>query len=133
MTLLDSLQTHLPQPRVYVAGPLSAQDAVSYISNLREMVSVGYQLHITGFAPYVPGMDILIGLQDKYNQMEYEDYWCASARWLEVSDAMYKIADSPGADAEEELAHTLNIPVFREMEALIDHFFPATEPARCSR
>jgi len=103
--------------RIYVAGPLNASTATEYLKNVHKMLEAGRELQRHGFAPYLPCLDMLLGMF--CGNFNYEDYWGLNASWIPAAKALYVIGDSPGVEREIKLAEGLGIPVFRSVEELI--------------
>ncbi|MCX8193868.1 MAG: DUF4406 domain-containing protein [Candidatus Pacearchaeota archaeon] len=106
--------------RVYIAGKLNSM-AVDYIKNVHAMLKEAEKVRKAGFSVYVPCLDFLIGVYaGDYN---YKDYFENSISWLEASDAVYACGnwkDSNGAKKEIERANELGIPVFYDLENLVN-------------
>jgi len=103
---------------IYVAGPLNAE-AVGYLRNVHQMLRFGNMVRWKGHSPYIPSMDLLLGILD--GQMNYGDFFDMSQPWLEAlaeirsrPTALWYTAPSPGADQELETACRLRIPVVRD-------------------
>ena len=97
---------------VYVAGKLNAM-AVDYIKNLHKMFKMADAIRREGFAVYVPGLDILLGILT--GNFEYDDYFLNSQPWLAKADYMYVLPNSEsssGTQREIALAKEKRIPVF---------------------
>jgi len=113
--------------RVYVAGKLNA-DAVGYIQNMHRMIRTAKEVRDEGFAVYVPCNDFLEGLVD--GEFDYKDYFDNSQPWLLASQAVFLVPgweDSKGTAREIELAKSKKIPVFDDLEQMVDFFFSTTE------
>ena len=104
--------------RVYIAGKLSdsgnterspSKVVCSYIQNLSEMCACADTVKMNGYAPYVPGLDFLMGITAGY--WEERDYRRLSMAFLEVCDAVLVISESKGVEAEIKRAKELGIPV----------------------
>jgi len=111
--------------RVYVAGALSHKPGTSaeedaergptkvvtdYIQNLAKMCQVSAKLREEGFFPYMPGMDILLGLVA--GTWEEDMYREIGMAYLEVCEAVYVLNITWGVNREIERAEEFNIPVF---------------------
>jgi hypothetical protein len=108
--------------RVYVAGPLNA-NAVEFMQNIHQMLWMGNTVRKAGFSPFIPCLDILLGILD--GTMDYSDYFKMSQPWLEISDAVLvsdgaqrHYTESIGTMAEIKTAKRLHIPVFFSLEKL---------------
>ena len=103
--------------KIYVAGPYTKGDVVL---NIREAVQVGNTLLDYGFIPFVPH---LTGFWHLLCPNSYETWMDYDAEWLKSCDAVLRLdGESRGADAEVELAHKLNIPVFYNTSNLTIYF-----------
>ncbi|MGB9708136.1 MAG: DUF4406 domain-containing protein [Candidatus Pacearchaeota archaeon] len=105
--------------RVYIAGKLNDM-AVDYIKNLHFMIKEAEKVRKRGFSVYVPCLDFLMGLVA--GDYEYNDYFENSQEWLKASEVVYACdnwKNSNGAKKEIELAKSLNIPVFYNLEDLL--------------
>jgi|1_EtaG_2_1085319.scaffolds.fasta_scaffold00342_18 hypothetical protein len=96
--------------RIYVAGPLDADNACLYLSNVSYMLKISNLLRLKGHSPFIPCNDMLLGIL--VGNMVYSDYFNMSQPWLKASDAMFFIAPSPGANRELATAHLAGIPIF---------------------
>ena len=108
--------------RVYVAGALNS-DAVGYIKNAHRMIKTARELRKYGFSVYVPANDFLEGIVD--GSFEYTDYFNNGQEWLKVSQAMFLTPgweSSMGTLREIEVAASLEIPTFKDIDKLIRHF-----------
>lgn len=105
--------------RVYVAGPMSGCE-IDYIHNIGRMSAACRGVWQLGFAPFNPAGDLLMGLAAGVmgNRPTVEAYKAVGMAWLEVSDAVYVIGDSPGVRAEIERAGDLGIPVYWDLHDL---------------
>ena len=107
---------------VYVAGPVSAygashHDAVRVqTQNVERGIDVGMEVLVAGFYPFIPHLTHYFHLRAP------EDYGALYYEWdnvvLRRCDVLLKFASSRGADAEEELAKSLGIPVVYSVEEL---------------
>jgi len=111
--------------RIYIAGPLSSKEkedrnpskvVVDYIANLNIMCQIASEIRRLGYFPYVPGMDLMLGLVN--GDWEEEDYRGIGMSFLEVCDAVYVIAGSWGVQKEIDRAKELGIPVFYNMNEM---------------
>lgn len=115
--------------RVYVAGALStsitdgnrsdSKVVTDYIQNVHDMCMVAARLTKKGYAPYVPGIDFLLGVVA--GNFELEDYRDTGMAFLEVCEAVLAISDSYGVREEVKRAEELMIPVFYN-EKELDEF-----------
>jgi hypothetical protein len=103
--------------RVYVAGPYSKGNLVI---NSREAIKAGERLWKLGYVPFVPHLTLLWEVMFPH---EYQDWLDYDNEWLKTCHALLRLpGESNGADAEEELARGLEIPVFHSIEDLHSAF-----------
>ena len=108
--------------RIYIAGKLN-DDAVGYIKHLHRMIKTAREVRRAGFSVYVPGNDFLEGLVD--GNFGYEEYFQNSQPWLAASDAVFLTPGwetSSGTKREIELAGELGIPVFENLDQMVENF-----------
>ncbi len=67
-----------------------------------------------GHAPFIPGIDFLMGVVGGY--VQESAYRNLSLAFLEVCQAVLVISDSKGVKAELDLARKLNIPIYYSIE-----------------
>lgn len=110
--------------RVYVAGAMSSDNILGVLGNISEGVKYGALLLKEGFAPFVPHLDVAFRLQQgkDYNiPMEY--YYNYTMEWLRVSQYVLVVPDweeSVGTRKEIEMAEKLGIPVYYNLEDLLN-------------
>lgn len=97
---------------IYVAGPLTATTD-RYIQNVSKMLNVAVNLRRLGHCPYVPCMDILLGLIA--GDWEYKDYFDMNFAFIGKCDALFFMESSPGADRELEYAKKLGLKIFYKL------------------
>jgi hypothetical protein len=92
---------------IYVAGPYGKGDPVV---NTRNAILVADKLSELGFVPFIPHLSLLWHMVSPHEV----DFWYSyDNEWLKKCDALLRLpGESPGADAEVELAKSLGIPVF---------------------
>ena len=99
--------------KVYVAGPYTKGDVAQ---NVRIAIEYGDRLIINGYIPYIPHLTHFWHLIFPH---DYEYWLNLDNEWLALCDMVLRIpGDSPGADAEVELAKSLGIPVYYSMREL---------------
>lgn len=113
--------------KVYIAGQLTrlnkndertpSQVVVDYIKNLNKMCQMAFKLIQYGFAPYVPGLDFLLGVVS--GRMEERDYRNIGIEFLKVCDAVLVLSMSPGVKNELAIARKYNIKIFYSFEKLL--------------
>lgn len=102
--------------RVYVAGPYRHPDPVE---NTHRAIKAGDQLWELGFAPFIPHAATmawhLVCPRPEAEWLEYDN------QFLAVCDGLLRLPGfSAGADAEVKLAESLAIPVFYNVQELLD-------------
>jgi len=111
--------------RVYIAGALSSKEdrtrdpskvVIDYLSNVSKMCKVASQVRKLGHFPFVPALDLLLGVIN--GDWDEEDYRGVGMAFLEVCDAVLVISQSWGVAKEIERANELGIPVYYRMEDL---------------
>jgi hypothetical protein len=110
------------RPCVYIAGALRGT-IPEYLSNVSRMVKTGEAVRRQGYSVFIPGLDLLNGVV--LGDLEFHDYFLNSWSWIPKSDAVFvceKSENSQGTKEEVELAYSLNIPVFYNIEELHKHF-----------
>lgn len=111
------------RPRIYVAGPLSADSHEEMEQNVRVAIDAGMGLIRRGYSPFIPHLDYYTWRQYP-NSLDYETFMELDAPWIHVSDAMYVIAESPGVLREVELAKELQLPVYYSISEVPDRSAP---------
>ena len=112
--------------RVFIAGALSSKDStdrtpsqvvVDYIYNIHRMCGVASSVRFAGYAPFIPGADILAGIvSGLWNESDYRD---TSMEFLKVCDCVLVISDSWGVQQEVKEAKRLGIPIYYSFDELI--------------
>lgn len=103
--------------RIYVAGPYTKGDVAL---NVRNAFAAANQLADRGFAPFVPHSTHFWHM---LFPRPYESWLELDNEFLRFCQAVLRLpGESSGADKEVELAAKLGIPVFREIEEVVDHF-----------
>lgn len=108
--------------RVYVAGPYTKGDVAINVRNAYEAAN---RLADLGFAPFVPHATHFWHM---LFPRPYEFWLDLDAQFLPFCEAVLRLPGlSSGADKEVDLARTLGIPVFTEIEELTKHFTKSNE------
>lgn len=108
--------------RIYIAGKLNAM-AVDYLHNVHLMMTEAEKVRLAGFSVYVPAIDLLMGI--KFGYTKYEDYFDNSQPWLTVSEAVFLVPnweDSEGTKREIIRAQAYGIPIFTDLDKMINYF-----------
>lgn len=102
---------------VFVSGPYTLGDVAA---NVSRAIDVATELLDLGFAPYLPHLSHFWHLQ---HQRPYETWMELDAAWLRQCHCMLRIpGESSGADAEEEEAGLLGIPVYYGVHELCEAY-----------
>jgi hypothetical protein len=108
--------------RIYIAGPLSAETPELIDVNVNVAMTAFHALAQEGHYPLCPHVSIFLDRMS-ISHMSYEDWLSYDFKWLEVSDAVYRMYGvSPGADREVQFAIERGIPVFYDMNQVIEAF-----------
>jgi len=101
--------------RVYVAGPITHGDT---LVNARVAFAAATELMGNGFQPFVPHSCYLMHMHAPQTYERWMEYDFA---FLKVCHALLRLpGHSPGADREVEFAKQMGIPVFFDMEPLVN-------------
>jgi len=110
--------------KVYVAGPLSTgkdhqgalYDAVCM--NVRQAIDAGSQLMKLGFAPFVPHYSHFGNL---FHFHEWGEWMAIDKVWVEACDCLLRLpGPSKGADQEVVWAQAARVPVFTDINSLVE-------------
>jgi len=107
---------------IYVAGALSSgkgertnsQVIVDYIQNVHSMCEAAIALIRKGHAPYVPALDILLGIVG--GDLQEVEFRSVGLCFLIVCDAVVIISEGQGVRLEEEIGKELGKPIFYGVE-----------------
>jgi Domain of unknown function (DUF4406) len=103
--------------RVYVAGPYTKGDVAVNVRNAYEAAN---RLADLGFAPFVPHATHFWHM---LFPRPYEFWLDLDSQFLPFCQALLRLpGSSSGADKEVQLAQTLGISVFTEIDDLVKHF-----------
>lgn len=108
--------------RVYVAGAYNADNVISVLGNMRRGMDLSYKVLKEGFSPFCPWLDYHFSL---IGEVSINEYYKFSMDWLRVSDAVLVVPEgvenSKGTQAELEEAKRLGIPIFFDLESLMEY------------
>jgi len=125
------------RPRVYICGPISRGNLAENINQATEAFA---KLAKAGFAPFCPHWSVYsaepatphpsdkvdrvytVGSAAGYPGLEHSDWIGIDLPWVAVSQAVLRLpGESKGADLEVECAMSYGIPVFPDVESLIQY------------
>lgn len=108
--------------RVYIAGPISKGDLRLNIDQAR---AAARWLIQAGFAPLTPQLTCyMVGDTPTADGggFDHAEWMEVDLPWVDVADAVLRLrGHSPGADEEVARAEARGIPVYTDLETLIDH------------
>ena len=107
---------------IYVAGKLN-DDTIGYLLNIHKMLKVAEEARQAGFVPFIPALDLLMGICFGYT--DYEQYFGLSQEWLKRSDGVLLVPGwetSKGTKREIITANEYGIPVFKNLKEMKNHF-----------
>lgn len=101
--------------KVYIASPYTKGDIAV---NVRRQIDCADELMDLGFAPFLP---LLAHFQHLIHPRDYEDWTEIDLEWVKSCDALLRLSgESEGADREVALAEKLKIPVFYNIDELLE-------------
>lgn len=111
------------RPRVYVAGPYSADNVLGVLRNIWRGEQLCAELFDLGFSPFCPWHDASYAKYLWPYDLKDQDFKDLSFAWLEVSEAVFLIdgwEKSEGVKAEIAFAEAHGIPVFSDYDKLLE-------------
>ena len=115
--------------RVYICGPITPRGnrnkSVEHLTNIKRGIQAGKMLMRMGFSPYNPFLDYSYWLVDdndfflSVNHIRRMDL-----DWVDVADAVFclpKWKKSVGAQGEVERAKKKGVPIFDNIDALVEY------------
>jgi hypothetical protein len=112
--------------RIYIAGPYGDQLPKDQIRrNVEAADNVARALAKMGHTPFCPHK-MTWGWEDD-PELDKDDFLRIDLEWLELCDALFFIAPSPGADIERREAERRGIKVFTKLEEVPPNCSPKPE------
>lgn len=110
--------------KVYVAGAMSADNILEMLENIHDGVKIGGEILSKGFAPFVPHLDVFFKIQGgKDLQIPMEYFYGYTMEFLKACDVVLVCPNwqnSKGTLAEINMAKELNIPVYFDIDEMIE-------------
>jgi len=104
--------------RIYIASPYTVGDVAV---NVKAQLDAAAKLIDVGFAPFVP---LYSHFQHMAHPRPYHVWTSLDNEWVPVCDCVLRLpGESKGADAEVELAKSLNLPIYYSVEEAIEAYF----------
>ena len=115
--------------KIYVAGAYSDDNVIGVLKNIGRGEDWAAELFRRGFAPFTPWHDKSFVIGRYTEEFDVNDFYEYSIEWLLVSDALFIVPNEPGLKdwnesigtlKEIEIAKNSNIPVFYELNDLLN-------------
>lgn len=104
------------KPKIFISSPYTLGNVSE---NVRRQIQTADELMNLGFTPFTP---LLYHFHDMFCPRDYEDWLAIDLEWMLVCDAVLRLpGESAGADREVMVAKEKNIPVFYDIEELIQN------------
>lgn len=113
--------------KVYVAGAYSDDNVLGVLKNIGRGEDTASELFQLGYAPFTPWHDKTFVITHWMADFSVQSFYEYSMEWLKVSDAVLVVdnadglknwQDSVGTKKEIEVAESLGIPVFFDIDSL---------------
>lgn len=108
--------------RIYVCGPYTASTKYDVEKNVTKAIDVGLELFKKGHYPFIPHLTHYVEIRGKErgNVPTWTEYMMRDLAWLGVSDALYFIGRSQGADIELEAAYEDGLDIYYALDEVPD-------------
>lgn len=108
--------------RIYIAGPYTASTKCDVERNVTKAIDVGLALFKKGHFPFIPHLTHYVEMRGKEcgNVPTWTEYMMRDLAWLGVSDALYFIGRSRGADIELEAAYEDSLDIYYTLDEVSD-------------
>ena len=105
--------------RVYISGPMTIGD---WEANIRQAEEIAKRLIAAGFSVLCPQ---LTGRMTDHEKIPHDVWIENDLPWVECAEVVFRIpGESRGADAECVHAKSFSIPIYHDIEELIDNVHP---------
>lgn len=105
----------MSKKKIYIAGPYTKGDVAI---NVKNAIDVADRLMDAGFLVYLPHLTHFWHLVSPHS---YECWLELDIAFLRHCDALFRIeGESAGADKEEDIATKIGIPIFNDINLLIE-------------
>ena len=101
--------------RIYIAGPLNAENAREMKLNADRAIEAGCKLMAKGHSPYIPHLSFYVWTHPA-GGFNYEDWMELGFSFLETCEGFLFLAPSPGADREYDRARKLGLKIFYSVD-----------------
>jgi hypothetical protein len=108
--------------KIYIAGPYTASTKHDVERNVTKAIDVSLALFKKGHFPFIPHLTHYVEIRGKErnNAPSWIEYMMCDLAWLGVSDALYFIGSSRGADIELEAAHEDGLDIYYTLSEVPD-------------
>jgi hypothetical protein len=119
----------MKKPKIYLAGAYSDVNVLRVLKNIGRGQYWAAELFMEGFAPFSPWADRDFVFLNWRAEFSVKDFYEYSIEWLLVSDAVFVVPneedmknweDSVGVKGELHIAYENNIPVFFDLDSLLN-------------
>ena len=101
--------------RAYVAGPYSHGDPTE---NVMQAMEAATRMLDVGIAPFIPHLS---HFWNEVYPRAYETWMTLDFEWLGACDVLYRLpGTSPGAEREVALAGKMGIPVYYDLDFMLE-------------
>lgn len=105
------------KPKIYMSGPCTLAKSQGYPEKSHEPQ---IRLIKAGLSPLNPMLTLYVA---GHEGISHEDWIEVDKEWIRASNGLLRLeGKSPGADEEVEFAGALGIPVFYDVETLLDYY-----------
>jgi hypothetical protein len=109
--------------KIYVYGKIQDEHANVVMYNLGVLINAANEIWKRGHQPFCPAWVALLGMMSG-RPIDYKDYFDLGAAFLPDCGALYEAQPSPdsvGSNKEEKIAREHSIPIYTNMDMLIEY------------